>query len=481
MAQRGLRTLVFAQKIVAEPQVKQFMDSLERANAVLGDGRGQVIEGVMATMEKDMDLVCVTGVEDELQDDVTMALETLGMCGVKVWMLTGDKVETATCIGRSTQLIHRHSRIEYLLCSNDAELRKRLDELRHQYDPKLIGDGFGFAWALIMDGTSLAMCLHPDVEREFADIARVADSVIVARCSPTQKAAVVQVIRRYSPSSVRAAAIGDGGNDVSMILAADVGIGVEGVEGKQASMAADFSITKFCHCLRLIMWHGRNSYRRSCHLCQFIMHRGIVYSVVQAVFSLLFAGSTMSVFNGYLMMGYATVFTMAPVFSLVLNEDQYEDAISTFPQLYKELLKSRSMNLRSFLQWVWVSFFQGGAMMYLSLQLFSDEMFQIVSIAFTALLVTELVVVAGGLHFKILWKQRRLHFWLFIAAECFSLAAFFIAVLVLPDTFDKSFFFSAAFAYKVALICLASIGPIFLMWLVGKHLLFRPQISQLQD
>jgi phospholipid-translocating ATPase len=187
----------------------------------------------------------------------------------------------------------------------------------------------------------------------------------------------------------------------------------------------------------------------------------------------------MSVFNGYLLMGYATIFTMAPVFSLVLDEDHREDAIAEFPQLYKELLKSRAMNTRSFLQWVWVSFFQGGVMMYLTLQLFSDEMFQIVSIAFTALLITELVIVAGGVHFKNLWKQRKLHFWLFIAAECFSLLCFFLAVLFLPDTFDKKFFFSWVFAKKVGIICISSIGPIFILWAVGKYVLFRSYISQL--
>jgi phospholipid-translocating ATPase len=479
MAQKGLRTLVFAQRLISDSEVAAFLRSYDSANAVLGDARATETENVMKTLEVSLELVGITGVEDQLQDDVSLCLETLAMCGVKVWMLTGDKVETATCIGRSTQLIHRSAHVEYLLCRTDDDLQKRFEELRQQFDPSIVGDFLATKWALVMDGTCLSLCLTPSFEENFANVARMADSVIVARCSPTQKAAVVRCIMKYSPQNVRTAAIGDGGNDVSMILAANVGIGVEGVEGKQASMAADFSITKFSHCLRLIMWHGRNSYKRSCHLCQFIMHRGIVYSVVQAVFSVMFAGSTMSVFNGYLLMGYATIFTMAPVFSLVLDEDHREDAITEFPQLYKELLKSRAMNTRSFLQWVWVSFFQGGVMMYLSLQLFSDEMFQIVSIAFTALLITELVIVAGGVHFRILWKQRRLHLMLFFAAECFSLLCFFLAVLFLPDTFDKKFFFSGSFASKVALICIASIGPIFVLWIIGKYILFRSYISQL--
>eukprot|EP00658_Telonema_sp_P-2_P035815 TRINITY_DN25992_c0_g1_i2.p1 TRINITY_DN25992_c0_g1~~TRINITY_DN25992_c0_g1_i2.p1 ORF type:complete len:274 (+),score=50.27 TRINITY_DN25992_c0_g1_i2:147-968(+) len=268
-------------------------------------------------------------------------------------------------------------------------------------------------------------------------------------------------------------------DSVSMILAANVGIGVEGLEGKQASMAADFSITKFSHCLRLIMWHGRNSYIRTCRLSQFIIHRGIVYSVVQTVFSLLFDGSTMSVFNGYLLMGYATAFTMAPVFALVLDEDHFEKDINEFPQLYKELLKSRQMNTRSFLQWVWISFFQGGVMMYLAIELFSEELFQIVSITFTSLLITELVIVAAGVHFRVLWEQRRLHLWLFLAAEAVSLVFFFSAVFLLPDTFDKKFFFSPQFGLKTLIICAASIGPIFVLWLFAKFVLFRTHRLQI--
>jgi phospholipid-translocating ATPase len=344
----------------------------------------------------------------------------------------------------------------------------RLLKLQDEYDPALSG-GLATAWALILDGDTLTECLKEENKEIFVRVAKWAQSVIVARCAPTQKAEVVREVRRTSPESVRTAAIGDGGNDVSMILAAHVGIGIEGVEGKQASMAADFSIMQFSYCLRLIMWHGRNSYKRSSQLSQFIMHRGIVYAIVQTIFSMMFGGSTMSVFNGYLLMGYATIFTMAPVFALVLNEDYDERAIKEFPELYKQLLKARSMNMRSFLQWVWVSFFQGGTMMVMTVILLPGDLFQLVSVAFTTLLLTELVIVAGVVHFRILWRQRRINFALFFAAEAFSLLCFFFAVLYLPYTFDKQFFFSLGFLWKVVAISAASIGPIFLVYGLGSR------------
>jgi phospholipid-translocating ATPase len=138
----------------------------------------------------------------------------------------------------------------------------------------------------------------------------------------------------------RVCCIGDGGNDVSMIQAADVGalshshrrvhsnthapasgVGIVGKEGKQASLAADFSVTQFSHLTKLLLWHGRNSYRRSAKLAQFVIHRGLIISVMQAVFSSIFYFAPIALYQGWLMVGYATLYTMAPVFSLVLDRD----------------------------------------------------------------------------------------------------------------------------------------------------------------
>lgn len=478
MATDGLRTLLFAYRSLTEEQVLHFLETYNKATCIIGEERNDAIAAAMTLIESDLTLAGVTGVEDELQDDVVITLETLGMCGIKVWLLTGDKIETATCIGRSTRLIPRNAELATLECHSVEDCRVQLERLQFIYGCQSRSGTEDFAhggpshgspssssitWTLILGGDTLAHCLCDENCALFVQVARRAHSIIIARCSPTQKAQVVQKMRAHSDNSVRMAAIGDGGNDVAMILAANVGIGVEGVEGKQASLAADFSITKFSHCLRLIMWHGRNAYCRTCRLSQFIMHRGIVFAVVQAVFSVMFAGTTMSVFNDFLRMGYSTVFTMAPAFALVLDEDFEEKRIHEYPQLYKELLKSRSLNLRTFLQWIWISLFQGGVMMYLSLEIFSDEMFQIVTIAFTSLLLTELIIVASTAHLHILWKQRRRHFWLFIASFTLSLGIFFFVGGSLPNTFDREFFFSFRCWYRICFVCLISIGPLFLI------------------
>jgi phospholipid-translocating ATPase len=117
-------------------------------------------------------------------------------------------------------------------------------------------------------------------------------AVAACRCSPTQKADVARLIREYTKKTV--CCIGDGGNDVSMIQAADVGIGIVGKEGKQASLAADFSINQFSYLTKLLLWHGRNSYKRSAKLSQFVIHRGLIIAVIQAVFSSIFFFARMS-------------------------------------------------------------------------------------------------------------------------------------------------------------------------------------------
>jgi phospholipid-translocating ATPase len=117
------------------------------------------------------------------------------------------------------------------------------------------------------------------------------------------------------------------------------GVGIVGKEGKQASLAADFSVTQFCHLTKLLLWHGRNSYRRSAKLAQFVIHRGLIISVMQAVFSSIFYFAPIALYQGWLMVGYATIYTMAPVFSLVLDRDLNEDLALSYPELYKELTK----------------------------------------------------------------------------------------------------------------------------------------------
>ncbi|XP_054020140.1 probable phospholipid-transporting ATPase IIB isoform X3 [Dryobates pubescens] len=252
MAREGLRTLVVAKKSLTEEQYQDFESRYNQAKLSLHD-RSLKVAAVVESLEREMELLCLTGVEDQLQADVRPTLEMLRNAGIKIWMLTGDKLETATCIAKSSHLVSRTQDIHiFRPVTTRGEAHLELNAFRRKHD-----------CALVISGDSLEVCLRY-YEHELVELACQCPAVVCCRCSPTQKAHIVKLLQHHTGR--RTCAIGDGGNDVSMIQAADCGIGIEGKEGKQASLAADFSITQFKHIGRLLMVHGRNSYKRSAAL-----------------------------------------------------------------------------------------------------------------------------------------------------------------------------------------------------------------------
>jgi phospholipid-translocating ATPase len=451
LAQEGLRTLVFGYKHLTEEQFAAF-DAQLRAAKLATEGRADAIAAVQVSLERSLELVGLTGVEDRLQPNVQQSLEELRNAAIKVWMLTGDKVETAVCIARSTRLVGRHQTIVHIALGPEP--------LASQFDQFARHAEFNTGIAIVMDGATLAACLVEMPDRFVKETAKCS-SVVISRCSPTQKAEVVTLVARHNPTK-RVAAIGDGGNDVSMIQAAHCGLGIVGKEGKHAALAADFSMMQFSHCKSLILWHGRNSYLRSATLAQFIFHRGLIISFIQAVFSAVFYFSSLPIYTGWLMVGYTTVYTMLPVFSLVLDEDVTEDRVFLFPELYSELQKGRALSIKVFLQWVWMAVYQGGVIMLLVIFLFAESFAQIVSITFTALIVTELYMVFLQMH------SRRMRFFLF--AEISSIASYLVSIVLLPTYFDWQFMETWQFAVKTAIITLASCLPIHLARYINQRL-----------
>ncbi|KAF8700587.1 Phospholipid-transporting ATPase, partial [Rhizoctonia solani] len=442
MAREGLRTLVCGRRRLTSEEWAAFETAHKAASVRLG-GRAEAMAAVVGEhLERGLELLGLTGVEDKLQEDVRATIELLRNAGIRIWMLTGDKVETATCIAISTKLVARNQYIHQIAkLKSPDQARDQLDFLQSKLD-----------CCLVIDGESLQLCLS-HFENEFIEIATKLTAVVACRCSPTQKADVARLIRRYTRK--RVCCIGDGGNDVSMIQASDVGVGIVGKEGKQASLAADFSVTQFSYLTKLLVWHGRNSYKRSAKLAQFVIHRGLIISVMQAVFSAIFYFAPIALYQGWLMVGYATVYTMAPVFSLVLDRDVNEDLALLYPELYKELTKGRSLSFKTFFTCLMCLFLgPGGAIMIMSLLLFENEFLNIVAISFTALVLNELIMVA--------LEITTWHLYMVIA-EIVTLIFYAISMAFLPEYFDLSFVVSLRFAWKVALIVCVSSVP---LWLI---------------
>ena len=185
-------------------------------------------------------------------------------------MLTGDKVDTAKCIAISTGLKTRNEDIKIIANETEAyNIEREINDYENLTSTHM----------LMIDGTTLGVIVADEgLCQKFFDITKNAKTVCVCRCSPTQKAVVAVKIKEATNKVI--ACIGDGGNDVAMIQKADVGLGIVGKEGMQASLAADFSVIKFEDIKKLIIWHGRLSYKRSASLSQFVVHRGMIISFI---------------------------------------------------------------------------------------------------------------------------------------------------------------------------------------------------------
>ncbi|GFP55486.1 probable phospholipid-transporting ATPase NEO1 [Trichoderma asperellum] len=437
MAREGLRTLVVGRKKLSHQQYQEFASQYHEASLSI-TGRDAGMQRVVSRyLESDLELLGVTGVEDKLQKDVKPSLELLRNAGIKIWMLTGDKVETARCVAISSKLVARGQYIYTVAKLNRKDnAQEHLDFLRSKTDA-----------CLLIDGESLALLLT-HFRIEFISIAVMLPTVVACRCSPTQKAEVAKLIREYTKK--RVCCIGDGGNDVSMIQAADVGVGIVGKEGRQASLAADFSIEQFCHLVKLLVWHGRNSYNRSAKLAQFVIHRGLIIAVCQTMYSIALKFQPEGLYKNWLMVGYATVYTAAPVLSLVLDKDVDEDLANLYPELYKELTSGASLSYRTFFVWVFVSVYQGGMIQGLSQILTEVDGPKMVSVSYTVLVLNELLMVAIEIT---TWHPIMI----------FSIVGTFIFYIgslpFLGDYFDLAFLITWGFVWRVLAIGSISLIP----------------------
>ena len=446
LASTGLRTLVISQKYVTEAEYQVWNKKYQNAKTEMEDREGK-IQKVVEEIEENMEFLCVTGVEDKLQVDVTDSIESLRNAGIQIWMLTGDKVETATCIAISTGLKGKTQKLFYMKeLSSTIEVENHLKQYSKMTDT-----------VLVIDGNTMNIALLPENEKLFFEIASKAPAVVCCRCSPTQKTLIVRGMKSHT--TMRTAAIGDGGNDVGMIQEAHLGIGIVGKEGKQASLAADFSIMEFKTVKLLLLWHGRLSYKRSAILSQFVIHRGLIISIIQIIFSFMFYFTSIQIYNGYLMLGYTTIYTSLPVFSIVFDEDVDLASVIKFPVLYKILQKGRVLNVKTFISWCIKSMYQGSVIMIGAVLLFEDNFVNIVSITFTTLIFIEIINVYLEVH--------KLHIVMVISFVS-TIAVYLITMVMLRATFDVGYIFAVSAMEKIGILTILCWLPFYLINFVYK-------------
>jgi magnesium-transporting ATPase (P-type) len=288
IAQEGLRTLCVAFKRVEKEVALQWQDLWKKAASSL-QNRSENLAAAAAMMEVELQLLGVSAIEDRLQDEVPEVLADLAAAGITLWMLTGDKEETAVNIGYSCNLLRKNFKLFYATGIKDnKELREKLKEISDKVCP-IFSIGINedkeqinaFEKALVLDGPSFKYFDENDSEmrQEIIQIAKNCQSVIACRLTPAQKQLLVSMMKNDAVPKAITLAIGDGANDVSMILEADVGVGIIGKEGRQAANSADFAVGQFKALRRLILVHGRWNYVRQSKAFFYCMHKNMVIAI----------------------------------------------------------------------------------------------------------------------------------------------------------------------------------------------------------
>ncbi|XP_020925539.1 probable phospholipid-transporting ATPase IF isoform X15 [Sus scrofa] len=276
-ALKGLRTLCMAYRRFTSKEYEEIDRRLFEARTALQQ-REEKLADVFQFIEKDLILLGATAVEDKLQDKVRETIEALRMAGIKVWVLTGDKHETAVSVSLSCGHFHRTMNIlELINQKSDSECAEKLRQLARR-----ITEDHVIQHGLVVDGTSLSLALR-EHEKLFMEVCRNCSAVLCCRMAPLQKAKVIRLIK-ISPEKPITLAVGDGANDVSMIQEAHVGIGIMGKEGRQAARNSDYAIARFKFLSKLLFVHGHFYYIRIATLVQYFFYKNVCFITPQFLY-----------------------------------------------------------------------------------------------------------------------------------------------------------------------------------------------------
>lgn len=351
-ASEGLRTLCLAMREIPEQEFQEWLRLFEAAAMTVGGNRADELDRAAEIIEHDFYLLGATAIEDRLQDGVPETIHTLQQANIKVWVLTGDRQETAINIGMSCKLL---SEDMMLLIVNEESIEATRDNLQKKIDAiRTQGDGTieMETLALIIDGKSLTFALEKDLEKLFLDLAVMCKAVICCRVSPLQKALVVKLVKKYQKESILLA-IGDGANDVSMIQAAHIGVGISGVEGLQAARSADVAIAQFRFLRKLLLVHGAWSYQRVSKTILFSFYKNIALYMTQFWYTFQNVFSGQVIFESWLLSFYNVFFTFLPPLALGIL-DQFISArlLDRYPQLYMMGQQNTFFRMRTFGEWI---------------------------------------------------------------------------------------------------------------------------------
>ncbi|NXC41274.1 AT8B3 ATPase, partial [Penelope pileata] len=375
-AEETLRTLCLASKELSEAEYVEWSRRYHQASVLL-QGRARELARLHEEMEQNLELLGVTAIEDKLQDGVPETIQLLTLGNIKVWVLTGDKQETAMNIGYACKLLtddmeileekevsslhvpSSHSDIleAYWVRNNNlSSSRKGSSHISQQHPEALCHK----KRALVISGDFLDTILQTEevlqkkgwlwqqlachgatdpqeqgslVEKAFVDLATSCQAVICCRVTPKQKALIVQLVKKHKKATTLA--IGDGANDVNMIKTADIGVGISGLEGMQAVQCSDYALARFSYLQRLLLVHGRWGYLRICKFLRYFFYKTFAGLMAQVWFAFHSGFTAQPLYEGWFLALYNVFYTAYPVLSVgLLEQDVSAKKSLQFPELY---------------------------------------------------------------------------------------------------------------------------------------------------
>ncbi|XP_027008712.1 phospholipid-transporting ATPase ID isoform X1 [Tachysurus fulvidraco] len=380
----GLRTLVLAYRDLSEEQWEVWAERFRGAEKAT-DFREDRLADAYEEIEQDMMLLGATAIEDKLQEGVAETIAILSLANIKIWVLTGDKQETAVNIGYSCKMLTddmteifivnghtvqsvradlRRARERMMESAStreggkeaetpelgngiEADAAKQEKGAQTQSHPTSVLESMSGEFALVISGHSLAHALESDMQHEFLETACACKAVICCRVTPLQKALVVELVKRHKKAVTLA--IGDGANDVSMIKTAHIGVGISGQEGIQAVLASDYSISQFRFLQRLLLVHGRWSYLRMCRFLCYFFYKNFAFTMVHFWFGFFCGFSAQTVYDQYFITLYNIVYTSLPVLAMgIFDQDVPEQHSLEYPKLYEPGQLNLLFNKREF-------------------------------------------------------------------------------------------------------------------------------------
>ena len=363
---QGLRTLFIAMKVLSNKEYSDFAKELNIALMSIEDKDKKVNE-VCDKIEKNLFLIGTTIVEDKLQNKVPETIRDLRLAKIKIWMLTGDKMNTAYNIGLSCNLISKNMKI-FNICGIEPKKDPYTLEIinKNERDQVIIDFAKEFQkfkgdfdsmktppFGILVDEKALLTINEDDeIQQIFLEKAKDAVAVICCRVSPLQKSQVVKMMKNYIPHS-KTLAIGDGGNDVSMIMEAHIGVGIYGEEGMRAVQSSDYAIGEFRFLHSLLLFHGRTNYIRNAECILYFFYKNFVFTFLQFVFGFFCNFTGQTIIDDWLITLFNLLFTSLPLGARALLDhdvkpDDSDIIYLMLPFLYLENRENPIFTLNKF-------------------------------------------------------------------------------------------------------------------------------------